>query len=42
MQDFSLGLWILVIMAFFIGWTAVGGIVLIHFLIEQIKGLFKE
>ena len=42
MQDFSLRLWILVIMAFFIGWTAVGGVVLIHFLVEQIKGLFKE
>lgn len=42
MQDFSLGLVILLIAAFMMGWIVVGGFVFVGFIIEQIKELFKS
>ena len=42
MQDFSLGLCIILIAAFIMGWIVVGGFVFVGFIIEQIKGLFKS
>lgn len=42
MQDFSLGLCIILIAAFIMGWITVGGVVLINFIVEQIKELFKS
>ena len=41
MQDFSLGLCIIFIAAFMMGWIMVGGIIFISFIFEQIKRLFK-
>lgn len=42
MQDFSLGLVIILIAAFMMGWITVGGVLFINFIIEQIKRLFKS
>lgn len=42
MQDFSLGLVIILITAFMMGWITVGGVLFINFIIKQIKRLFKS